>query len=79
MLAQVAKSLKNGLVPNFFAEDGRHAYNSADASLWYAWSVQCYLKENPDGLAWVREHAWARAEGHCQRLSGRTGHGHFCG
>lgn len=58
VLAQVPETLKNGLVPNFFAEDGKHAYNSADASLWYAWSVQCYLKENPDGLAWVREHAW---------------------
>ena len=47
-----------GLTPNCFAEDGNHAYNSADASLWYAFAVQCYLKENPDGLNWVRERAW---------------------
>ena len=58
VLEQVAASLKNGLTPNCFAEDGNHAYNSADASLWYAFAVQCYLKENPDGLNWVRERAW---------------------
>ena len=59
VLEQVAGSLKNGLTPNCFAEDGNHAYNSADASLWYAFAVQCYLQENPEGLNWVREHAWA--------------------
>lgn len=78
MLAQVAKSLKNGLVPNFFAEDGRHAYNSADASLWYAWSVQCYLKENPDGLAWVREHAWPALKAIVKGYRPDRA-GHFCG
>lgn len=58
VLRQVADNMQNGLVPNCFTEDDNHAYNSADASLWYAFAVQCYLQENPDGLAWVREHAW---------------------
>lgn len=58
VLSDVARNLKGGLVPNFFSENGEHAYNSADAALWYAFAVQSYLKEHPDGLAWVREHAW---------------------
>ena len=58
VLAQVPASMKNGLVPNMFAHQGEHAYNAADAALWYAFAVQCYLQENPDGYAWVREHAW---------------------
>ncbi|MBQ3060714.1 MAG: glycogen debranching enzyme family protein [Desulfovibrio sp.] len=58
VLEQVAASQKNGLTPNCFAEDGNHAWNSADASLWYAFAVQCYLQAHPEGLAWVHEHAW---------------------
>ncbi len=58
VLAQVPKVLKHGLVPNIFIGDGKHAYNSADAALWYAFAVQCFLRENPEGYAWVREHAW---------------------
>ncbi len=59
VLAQVPASMKNGLVPNCFSDRGAHAYNSADAALWYAFAVQAYLAENPDGYAWVREHAWS--------------------
>ena len=58
ILSQIGKSIRNGLVPNMFGEDGNDAYNSVDASLWYAFAVQCYLDRNPDGLPWVREHAW---------------------
>ena len=50
--------MRNGLIPNMFGTSGQHAYNSADASLWYAFAVQCYLSENPDGIDWVREQAW---------------------
>lgn len=58
VLDAAASSMENGLVPNIFGTQGHHAYNSADASLWYAFAVQCYLKENPEGLNWVKEHAW---------------------
>ncbi|MBD5553089.1 MAG: glycogen debranching protein, partial [Desulfovibrio sp.] len=58
VLKAAADSMKDGLVPNMFGDSGNHAYNSADASLWYAFAVQCYLKENPDGYEWVRANAW---------------------
>lgn len=58
VLKAAAASIKDGLVPNMFGDNGHHAYNSADASLWYAFAVQCYLKENPDGYEWIRENAW---------------------
>lgn len=58
VLEQVAGSLKNGLTPNCFAEDGNHAYNSADASLWYVWAVQQMLKALPDRKRLVRERCW---------------------
>lgn len=58
VLIRAGQCVKNGLIPNIFGETGNHAYNSADASLWYAFAVQCYLKENPDGYEWVRENAW---------------------
>ncbi|MBN1547404.1 MAG: glycogen debranching enzyme family protein [Syntrophaceae bacterium] len=49
---------KNGLFPNFFAEDEReNAYNTIDASLWYFWAVQQYLKYGGD-ISWVRRYAW---------------------
>ena len=58
VLKRAADCMRDGLVPNIFGEADRHAYNSADASLWYAFAVQCYLKENPDGLPWVKANAW---------------------
>ncbi|MBR4741584.1 MAG: glycogen debranching enzyme family protein, partial [Desulfovibrio sp.] len=58
ILAQIARSMKNGLVPNMFNPDGNDAYNSVDASLWYAFAVQSYLEIVPDGHSWVYEYAW---------------------
>ncbi|MDR3358882.1 MAG: amylo-alpha-1,6-glucosidase [Desulfovibrio sp.] len=58
ILKQTAGSLRNGLAPNHFVESGDNAYNSVDAALWYAFAVQCFLKENPDGLGLVREQFW---------------------
>lgn len=61
VLEAAGACMKNGLIPNIFGNSGQHAYNSADASLWYAFAVQCYLKENennPDAMAWVRSQAW---------------------
>lgn len=63
VLTQVAATQKNGLTPNCFAENGDHAWNSVDASLWYAFAVQSYLKAHPEGLDWVREHAWPALKG----------------
>lgn len=49
---------KYGLFPNFFAEDEKeNAYNTVDASLWYFWAVQQYLKYGGDHQ-WVRQYLW---------------------
>ena len=58
VLAEVGRHIRNGLVPNMFSESGEHAYNSVDASLWYAFALQQVLMTVPDGLSWVRLHAW---------------------
>lgn len=59
VLSQVPNCMRDGLVPNIFSGHAdRASYNSADASLWYAFAVQCYLEENPDGYGWARENAW---------------------
>lgn len=59
VLAQAPRYMRNGLLPNMFGPHENHSYNCADASLWYAFALQCYLKEEGDtGLGWVREHAW---------------------
>lgn len=58
VLEVAPRYMRNGLIPNMFGAHERHSYNSADASLWYAFAVQCYLREFPDGYDWVREHAW---------------------
>ena len=58
-LAQAPRYMRNGLLPNMFGPHDNHSYNCADASLWYAFALQCYLKEEGDtGLAWIREYAW---------------------
>ena len=47
-----------GLFPNFFAEDEKeNAYNTVDASLWYFWSVQQFLKYGGDDH-FVRQYLW---------------------
>ncbi len=49
---------KYGLFPNFFAEDEKeNAYNTVDASLWYFWAVQQYLKYGGYDQ-WVRQNLW---------------------
>jgi glycogen debranching enzyme len=32
--------MRDGLAPNYFVENGKNAYNSIDAALWFAFSVQ---------------------------------------
>ena len=46
ILANMGAAVRDGLIPNVFSADGRHAYNSVDASLWYVWAVQQMLKKN---------------------------------
>ncbi|SOB60477.1 Glycogen debranching enzyme [Pseudodesulfovibrio profundus] len=45
VLAAYAKLERNGLLPNYLDQRSEHlAYNSIDASLWFFWAVQEYLK-----------------------------------
>ena len=53
ILISFAKSIKNGLLPNDFDEEGKEpVYNSADASLWYFYDVYNYLKYVDTDDAW---------------------------
>lgn len=47
VLLKFASQVRNGLIPNFLGER-ENAYNSADASLWFAWAVQQYLHATGD-------------------------------
>lgn len=45
VLASYAKLERDGLLPNYLDQASEHlAYNSVDASLWFFWAVQEYLK-----------------------------------
>lgn len=45
ILASYAKLERDGLLPNYLDQRSEHlAYNSVDASLWFFWAVQEYLK-----------------------------------
>ena len=58
ILKTFAEFERYGLFPNFFAEDdAENAYNTVDASLWYFWAVQQYLKYG-GSYHWVRHHIW---------------------
>jgi predicted glycogen debranching enzyme len=44
ILRQLARHERDGLLPNFFAEDnGVNPYNTVDSSLWLFWTCQQYL------------------------------------
>ena len=58
VLAEMGRHIRNGLIPNMFSESGEHAYNSVDASLWYAFALQQMLATVSDGLTWAHSHAW---------------------
>ncbi len=58
ILGRTSAAMRDGLIPNVFSADGKHAYNSVDASLWYVWAVQMLLQAAPDRLAFVKEHCW---------------------
>jgi len=45
ILAAYAGLERDGLLPNYLAQSSDHlAYNSVDASLWFPWTIQEYLK-----------------------------------
>jgi predicted glycogen debranching enzyme len=79
VLADLGQHIRNGLVPNMFSESGEHAYNSVDASLWYAFALQQMLTAVPDGLAWAHGHAWEALKSIIKGYRKWAGHGHFCG
>ncbi|MBO4312017.1 MAG: glycogen debranching enzyme N-terminal domain-containing protein [Desulfovibrionaceae bacterium] len=58
VLRRLAGSVKNGLIPNCFSEDGLHAYNSVDASLWFVWAVQHMDRFSAEGRDFVRRVCW---------------------
>ena len=59
ILRQAAQALRNGLIPNCYGNDGAsHAYNSADASLWYVWAVQMMERSMEAGPNLVKEFCW---------------------
>jgi predicted glycogen debranching enzyme len=58
VLGTFAAHRRHGLVPNFIgATEEANAYNSADASLWFAYAVQKYLELTKD-FAGVRGEIW---------------------
>ncbi len=49
ILTSYGKHVRGGLIPNYLATAGdNHAYNSVDASLWYVWATQMYLRYTND-------------------------------
>ncbi|MGI6075632.1 MAG: amylo-alpha-1,6-glucosidase [Pyramidobacter sp.] len=58
ILARAGQNMKDGLIPNVYGLDGVNSYNSADASLWYAWAVRQMQENAPQGLALVKRHCW---------------------
>ena len=49
MLVTFAKYIRHGLVPNMFPDDGQEPlYNTVDASLWYFYAVDQYLRYTGD-------------------------------
>lgn len=63
ILATFAQYVQNGLVPNMFPDNGSAPiYNSADASLWYFYSIDQYLKycPKPESYDFVRKEIFHR-------------------
>ena len=48
ILLGAARSMRNGMLPNFFEEDGKAVYDSADGSLWFALAAYRYLETTND-------------------------------
>ena len=49
VLTEFASHVRDGVIPNYLGTDAAsNAYNSVDASLWFAWAVQQYLYKTRD-------------------------------
>lgn len=47
VLKTFAGRAKEGWIPNYLSDDGQHdAFNSVDATLWFFWAVQQYLRRD---------------------------------
>lgn len=58
VLNEFARHTKDGLIPNFIGNDeATTAYNSVDASLWFAWAMQQYYNKTKDAKA-IATHLW---------------------
>ncbi len=58
ILITFAEHEKEGLIPNYIGDTTeKTAYNSADASLWFAWAVQKYLGKTKDYKS-VKKFLW---------------------
>jgi len=57
ILKAISEYERGGLLPNFFTDAGKAAYNSVDSSLWYFWSVQQMMDHTGD-LKTVEESFW---------------------
>ena len=72
ILAQTCAHAKNGLVPNILSPDGDHAYNSADASLWYVWAVQQMTRYVRESSPFIKEALWPFLKGIIQTYAKNT-------
>lgn len=75
VLRTFAAHRRHGLIPNFIgATDEANAYNSADASLWFAYAVQKYLELTKDH-AGVKGAVWDALKGVFESYRRGTIHG----
>jgi predicted glycogen debranching enzyme len=75
VLETFARHEQDGLIPNFLgAAREENAYNSVDASLWFAWTVQKYLAHTGDHET-VRKRLWPTLERIFTCFRAGTGHG----
>lgn len=61
ILLTFAKYVRHGMIPNMFPDDGQAPlYNTADASLWYFYAVDQYLKYvgTSDAYAFIKENIY---------------------
>lgn len=60
VLSLFARYMRDGLIPNRFPDAGEEPeYNTADATLWFAWMADCYRQETGDEL-FFREEIYPR-------------------
>ncbi len=78
ILCTFAKTMKNGLIPNRFPDQGEEPeYNTVDATLWFARMVELYLTHTRDD-AGVVEHIWPALKQAMQHHLEGTLHGIKC-